>query len=1068
MPAEKTGIAFENNLTKKADFDVFRYRNYYNGGGVAIGDINNDGLADIYFTSNMDKDHLYLNKGNWKFEDITERAGVGGNKSWSTGVAMADVNGDGFLDIYVCNSGDIKGGNRENELYINNGNLTFTEKAKEVGLADRGFTTHSVFFDYDKDGDLDCYILNNSFRPIGTLGYRNLRNQRDELGGHKLMRNDDGIFVDVSEKAGIFGSVIGFGLGVTVGDVNNDGWPDLYISNDFYERDYLYINKHDGTFSEELENFMGHLSMFSMGADIADINNDGYLDIFSTDMLPSDDQRLKKLTAFESYDTYKLRLQTGYYHQYMRNMLQLNQNGKSFQEIGQMAGVEATDWSWGALIADFNNDGYKELFVCNGIYKDVTDQDFIEYMGSNDKIKDAFEGKKINFGEFVDGMTSTKLRNFMFEHDTLMHFKNVSAAWGVDELSFSNGSAYGDLDNDGDLDLVVNNLNMPSFVYQNHLTEQKQNNSISLTFKGTGKNTFGIGAKVKLYSASSFQYYEQMPIRGFQSSMDYKMVVGLGNAKTVDSLVVMWPDNKVQTIKNIPSNKVVHLDYADAKPAAKRPAAKSSTVFKEATAPAFVHKENDYNDFNRERLIFNLLSSEGPALTGGDVNGDGLDDFYVGGARGQSGVLMVQNADGKFKKYELPAFQSDSLSEDVDAIFFDADNDKDLDLFVVTGGTEFVNQSIELQDHLYINQSRGGTIDFVKSQGLPEINLVGSCVTASDIDHDGDVDLFVGTRVIAGYYGSAPRHQILINDGHGRFNDMISAWYADQAKLGMVTDAVWVDMDTDGWDDLVLVGEWMPVTILKNDGRKLSELHSQTLRDSQGWWNSVTVADVNNDHRPDLLLGNLGWNSRFKPSAQNPVSLYVSDFDGNGSVDPIYTFRKDGRDFPYPLRQDMLKQIPQLKKKFLYFKDYAGKSIDEVFSEDQLKKSKVLQFQNPSSSVLVNEGNFEFKISALPWQAQVSPVFTMVCRDVNGDQNLDLVLGGNLFGTKPEVGRYDALNGLLLIGDGKGNFKPVSEAESGLVVKGETRKIIAVRAKRGDKFVFARNNESLKIFELWK
>ncbi len=1069
MPPEATGIEFENRLTNQKDFDVFRYRNYYNGGGVAIGDINNDGLADIYFTSNMESDKLYLNKGNWKFEDITTKAKLGGTKSWSTGVAMADVNGDGWLDIYVCNSGDIKGGNRENELFINNGNLTFTEKAKDVGLADKGFTTHAVFFDYDKDGDLDCYILNNSFRPIGTLGYRNLRNVRDELGGHKLMRNDNGIFHDVSERAGIYGSVIGFGLGVTVGDVNNDGWPDLYVSNDFYERDYLYINKHNGTFSEELEKYMGHISMFSMGADIADINNDGFLDIYSTDMLPQDDSRLKKLTAFESFDTYQLRLRTGYYHQYMRNMLQLNQSGTCFAEVGQMAGVDATDWSWGALIADFSNDGAKEIFVCNGIYKDVTDQDFIEFMNSNEKIEAAVAGEKIDFSEFVNGMTSTQLKNCMFERDTLMHFKNVSSEWGLDQLSFSNGSAYGDLDNDGDLDLVVNNLNMPSFVYQNHICERKKANSISLTFKGDSLNRFGIGSKVKAYSSSGFQYYEHMPMRGFQSSMDYKMVIGLGAAKTVDSLVVIWPDDRLQVLRNIPANQLLQLDHAQALVVKqKQNKSRAHTLLVESKPPEFRHKENQYSDFNRERLIFHLLSTEGPALATGDINGDGLDDFYVGGAKGQSGVLMVQNAAGEFSKFELPVFQADSLSEDVDAVFLDVDNDKDLDLYVVTGGTEFANQSFELQDHLYINQSAAGRIAFTKSKGLPNINLVGSCVATTDIDHDGDVDLFVGSRVVPGYYGTLPNHQILINDGHGNFSDEASLWYTDQSTLGMITDAAWTDLDADGWDDLVVVGEWMPITVLKNNGKKLVKVESSSLQNSEGWWNSITVADLNHDQKPDLLLGNLGWNSRFRPTVTKPVCLYVSDFDNNGSVDPIYTYRLENKDYPFPLRQDIVKQMPQLKKQFLYFKDYAGKSIDEIFSVDQLKKAKMLQFHNSSSTVMLNHGNFEFDAKSLPWQAQISPVFDMVTYDVNNDSNPDIILGGNFFGTKPEVGRYDALKGLVLLGDGKGNFSPMPALESGLNVEGETRKIAVLRTKHGKKILFARNNDSLKLFDLWK
>ncbi len=1067
LPASETGITFENRLTSQKDLDVFRYRNYYNGGGVAIGDINNDGNADIFFTANMGDNHLYLNKGNWKFEDITAKAGVAGTKMWSTGVAMADVNGDGLLDIYVCNSGNISGDSRENELFINNGDLTFSEKAKEYGLADKGFTTHAAFFDYDKDGDLDVYILNNSFRPISTLGYRNLRNVRDELGGHKLLRNDDGIFHDVSELSGIYGSVIGFGLGITVGDVNNDNWPDLYISNDFYERDYLYINQHNGTFSEELERFMGHISMFSMGADIADVNNDGYPDIFSTDMLPADDNRLKRLTAFESYDTYQLRLQTGYYHQYMRNMLQLNRGDNTFQEIGQMAGVDATDWSWGALMADFNNDGNKEILVCNGINRDVTDQDYIDYMMSDENVQKAYQGEKIDFTKFVEGMTTTSLKNYLFERDTLLHFKNVSKEWGVDQSSFSNGAAYGDLDNDGDLDLVINNLNMPSFVYRNESKEKAANNSLSIRFKGPMKNVFGIGAKVRVYYDGKLNYYEHMPMRGFQSSMDYTMTIGVGNSKIVDSLVVEWPYDKSQTLKNVNANQLVILDFRDATAIRAIKQTVPKPLLAECSMPTVQHRENDYIDFNRERLLYNMLSTQGPALATGDINNDGLDDFYLGGAKGQSGMMMMQKSNGEFYRLPLALFDADSVSEDVDALFFDADNDKDLDLYVVTGGSEFPNQSGDLQDHLYINQSVNGKISFSRSAGLPEIFQVGSCVAASDIDHDGDQDLFVGTRVIAGYYGNLPDQYILVNDGKGNFSNATSVWSSSFSGLGMVTDAGWTDFDKDGWEDLVVVGEWMPVTFYRNDGKSLSKVETN-LKNTEGWWNAVHITDMNNDGRPDLVLGNLGWNSRFRPSSKQPVKLFVSDFDGNGSIDPLYTYSREGRDFTYITKQDLVKQIPPMKKKFLYARDYAGKSIDEVIPADQLKKARILKFYNASTSTLINNGSFVFDMVALPVEAQVAPVYGIASGDVNGDGHMDLVLGGNYFSVKPEIGRYDASEGLVLVGDGTGKFRALTSENSGIKVPGETRQIRWLKSSPYPKILFARNSNSLRMFKITK
>jgi hypothetical protein len=1065
LSSEETGISFKNALSDVQDFDVFRYRNFYNGGGVGIGDINNDGLADVFFTSNMGDNKLYLNKGNWKFEDITSKAKVAGTKMWSTGVAMADVNGDGLLDIYVCNSGNINGDNRENELFINNGDLTFTEKAKEFGLADKGFTTHAVFFDFDKDGDLDCYILNNSFRPIGTLGYRNLRDQRDPLGGHKLMQNNNGHYEDISEKAGIYGSVIGFGLGVTVGDVNNDNWPDMYISNDFYERDYLYINQHDGTFSEELEKYMGHLSMFSMGADMADIDNDGNLDIFSTDMLPDDDGRLKQLTAFETYDIYQQRLSTGYYHQFMRNMLQLNRGDNSFVEVGQMAGVDATDWSWGALMADFNNDGNKEILVCNGIFRDVTDQDYIEYMGSDENIKQAFEGKKIDFSKFVNGMSSTPLRNYLFQRDTLLHFKDISDEWGLSQPTFSNGAAYGDLDNDGDLDLVINNLNMESFVYRNEMEKIKPANSISINFNGEKSNRFGVGSKVKVYSEGKLSYSEHMPMRGFQSSMDYKMTIGVGKSKKIDSLIIIWPNDKVQVKRNIDVNQKILVNQFDAVDIPVRKDSKIIPLLKELKLSPFKHKENNYIDFNRERLIFSMLSTEGPALAIGDINNDGLDDLFVGGAKGQSSSLIMQSRNGDFNQLIIPAFLTDSASEDVDAIFFDADNDKDLDLYVVTGGTEFSNQSSELKDHLYINKSIGGKIDFVKSDDLPSISQVGSCVAASDIDHDGDVDLFVGTRVIAGYYGLSPSQYILINDGKGKFTNETDKWCKELSNLGMVTDAQWSDLDKDGWEDLIIVGEWMPLTIFKNEKQKLNLVVKEN---DSGWWNTLHIDDFNGDGRVDLVLGNLGWNSRFRPSKDNPIKLFVSDFDGNGSTDPIYTYHRDGKDFPYALRQDIIKQIPSLKKKFLYFKDYAGKNIEDIFSKDQLSKATLLNFQDPSSSILLNKGDFNFIKKNLPWQAQVSPIYSFESLDFNNDGKLDLIAGGNLFGVKPEIGRYDGLEGLLMLGDGNGGFTPLDSKTSGIKLSGEIRKLGLLKSANGKLIAFGRNNESLKIFKTWK
>lgn len=1064
---EETGVLFKNELNAQEDFDVFRYRNFYNGGGVGIGDINNDGLADIYLTSNMGDNKLYLNKGNWIFEDITDKAGVKGSKIWSTGISIADVNGDGFLDLYVSNAGDIEGAHRENELFINNGDLTFTESAEKYGLADKGFSTHAVFFDYDKDNDLDCYVLNNSGRPISTLGYRNLRHERDEFGGHKLYRNDNGSFVDVSEQSGIYGSVIGFGLGVTVGDVNQDNWPDLYVSNDFYERDYLYLNNQDGSFTEALEDRMRHISMFSMGADLADLNNDGYPDIFSTDMLPEDEYRIKTLVSFETWDVAQLRLRNGYYHQYMRNMLQLNNGDGTFMEVAEMAGVSATDWSWGALMADFDNDRHREIFVCNGIYKDVTNQDFVEFLGNSDQVRAVMEGKKVDFQSFIDKMTSQKISNHMFTSAGDLKYKDVAAFWGLGEPSFSNGAAYGDLDNDGDLDLVINNVNEYAFVYRNKTQERKNVNSLSVTFKGIGKNAFGMGASVHAFVQGEELLYDHMPIRGFQSSMDYKLVIGLGEETTVDSMVILWPDNRMQILKDVAANQTLEVKQEDALQKWNfRPKAHSVMLKEVSSVTPIKHIENDFNDFDRDRLQYHMLSTQGPAFAKADLNDDGLDDFYLGGSVGKPGGIYIQKSIDKFNKLPTRVFEIDSLSEDVDAIFFDADGDQDLDLYVVTGGSEHNTQSQHYRDKFYLNTGSTRAPVFVDhSRNLPDIRQSGSCVKPCDIDGDGDLDLFVGTRLFPLNYGKPCDQFILINDGHGKFTNETDQWTSQLNRLGMVTDAAWFDYDHNGFLDLIVVGEWMPVTIFKNNGKNLLRVDIPGLAKTEGWWNSIEAGDLDGDGDTDFVLGNLGTNTKFKPTAAAPISLYVNDFDLNGSVEPIFTFLKGGIEYPLALRQDMIKQMSSLKKKFLFYKDYADKSIADIFEPQLLKQATRLNFYEPHSSIVWNKGS-DFELHSLPVEAQVSPIYSTLIADVNNDGHSDIIAGGNLFAVKPEVGRYDALQGIVLTGDGKGNFVPVLPLKSGLKLNGEVRAIAVLNENKAFRLVFVRNNDVIKFYSL--
>lgn len=1063
--ANQSGIHFENSLSFREDFDVFRYRNYYNGAGVGIGDINNDGLPDIYLTSNMGDNKLYLNKGNLTFEDITVKAGVAGSKIWSTGVSMADINGDGYLDIYVCNSGDVQGGKRENELFINNGDLTFSEQAATYGLADKGFSTHAVFFDYDKDGDLDCYVLNNSFQPPASLGYKNLRNERDELGGDKLYNNDHGHFVDVSDKAKIYGSLIGFGLGVTAGDVNRDGWPDIYVSNDFYERDYLYINNGDGTFTENLEAALGHISMFSMGADIADLNNDGYPEIFSTDMLPEDDYRLKTLVAFETYDVHELRVKSGYYHQYMRNMLHRNNRNGTFSEIGRMAGVSATDWSWGALIADFNNDRYKEIFVSNGIYKDVTNQDFIEFLGS-EQMHASMEGKKINYAEFLENMPSKKIGNYMFTRDGAWHYSNVATSWGLDEPSFSNGAAYGDLDNDGDLDLVINNVNQELFLYQNQSAEQKTNHFITLSFKGAGLNTFGVGAFVTLKIKDDYIFQEHFPIRGYQSSMDYKMVIGLGDVTQADTLTVTWPDGKEQVLTNVKADQQLVADYRDASAAGAKTSAVRRSPFVPAVVDPVVHHENPFDDFDRDRLIYHMLSTQGPAFAKADLNGDGYDDFFLGGSRDNPGALYWQKPGGKFVRMEAETFLADSLVDDVDAVFFDADGDGDQDLYVVSGGSEQVSPHEGFADRLYENLGlKHGFPVFRKTiEKLPDIAQSGSCVAVTDIDQDGDLDLFVGTRWMPGAYGIPCDQYILVNDGKGKFTDATSSWAKEFSKLGMVTDASWYDYDRNGFDDLLVIGDWMPLMLFKNNGHNLvRDATIKGLENSSGWWTRIAFGDVDRDGDTDFVLGNVGLNSRFRVSEGEKVKLLVSDFDQNGSVDPIFAFTRNGKDYPLTLRHDLIGQMTSLKRKFVYYKDYADKSINEIVEADALEKATILTLEQPQSVLLRNDSSSGFMMLPLPQDAQVAPIFGALIEDINFDNQADILVGGNLFAVKPEAGRYDALYGAMM---NLGDDGKLVVHDSALSVTGEVRHVATLKSGRDRLLVFIRNNDKALFFKI--
>lgn len=1062
--SSETGIFFSNSLKFDNAFNIYTYRNFYNGGGVSLGDINNDGLLDIYLTANQVSNKLYLNKGNWVFEDITESSQTSGGKAWSTGVTMVDVNADGFLDIYVCNSGDVKGDNKQNELFINNGDLTFTESAESYGLADRGFTTHAAFFDYDRDGDLDAYILNNSYQSIGSFNLKkNERPNRDSLGGDKLMRNDNGKFVDVSESAGIYGSVIGFGLGVTLGDVNKDGWLDIFVSNDFFERDYLYVNQKDGTFRELLTEYMSSISGASMGADIADVNNDGWPDIFVTEMLPFDHGRLKSVTTFEDWNRYQYNISNDYYHQFTRNMLQLNNQGTSFSEIGRLAGIEATDWSWGALFADFDNDGMRDIFVSNGIKQDLTDQDFLQYASSEEFVKSVVKTEGVDYGELVRIIPSKAVANQMFRNKGEGVFENIGDFWGFNEPSFSNGAAYGDLDNDGDLDLVVNNVDQPAFLYRNN-TDTNVARFLRLRLEGLRGNTRAIGARVEVTASVGHICAEQIMSKGFQSSVDATVHVGVGSDTVISLVEVHWPSGRVSRLQNVRSNQLLYLREMDAT-GPEQDLLKSDliTFLKQREASFEPHVENPFNDFDRDRLLYHMVSNEGPKVCVGDVNGDGSDDMYVGGAKGYSGTLYVSQPNGEFFQQKNP-FNHHKASEDCGCTFFDADGDADLDLYVTSGGYELPRASSALADRLYIN-SRGSFVASELILPTPDLEST-SAVAAADFDRDGDMDLFVGVRLEPFQYGVPTNGYLLENDGRGKFREVSQQRAPVLKGMGMVTDALWSDYDRDGDPDLLVVGEWLGIRLFTNNKGQFTEVSgSMGLTDTEGWWNKVIAHDLDGDGDEDYVVGNHGLNSRFKASKEKPVTMWVNDFDQNGTVEQIICRWWGDTQYPMALRHDLLSQLPGLKKKYLKYSSYKDQRMEDIFTADQLKRSLKWEAKELRTSVLWNEGG-KMRLDPLPLEAQYAPMYGLAAGDFTGDGKADIVVGGNQYRAKPEVGRYDASYGALFAGDGQGGFKFVKSSASGLKIRGEVRSIVPLRVQGKPHLLFALNNDVPRLYEI--
>ncbi len=1064
LPAAETGIDFTNTVTDNAGMNIFNYHNFYNGGGVATGDINNDGKTDIFFISNQGANKLYLNKGNFKFEDITANANIGSAHHWHTGVSMVDINADGWLDIYVCNAGIVNGDDLSNELFINQHDGTFKEEAKAWGLDDKGHSTQALFFDYDRDGDLDCFVLNNSPRSIESFDYtKKLRDIRDTVDADRLYQNNKGKFTDVSKEAGIYGSEIAFGLSVAAGDINNDGWTDLYVANDFFEKDYLYINQHNGTFKEISNDAIGHMSNGSMGSDLADINNDGNLDVFTSEMLPESDYRLKTTVKFDDYDVESAKQFADLHHQFTSNSLQLNNGDGTFSEIAQLAGVDATGWSWSALAFDFDNDGWKDIFVCNGITKDLTDQDFLAYFNTQNLVAQIKQGS-FTFMDLLKKIPSVPLRNYAFRNLHNLTFKDASAELGFDITGFSNGASYADLDNDGDLDLVINNENSPASVYRNSAAANSNGRYLSITLQGDSANTFGYGTKVTVMAGNSRQVTEQAPCRGFQGSVDPVLHFGMDTVTVIDSILVQWPDARVQVLKNVSTNKTITLRQQDASVAVVPASATTSlyaNITMEAIAGTVRHRENPFIDFDVERLIPKMLSAEGPKLAVADINGDALEDVFMCSSIGDTAKLLVQQPGGNFKLQRVTAFEQDHQFENSDAAFFDADGDGDADLLLVSGGNQAAIGSATLQPRLYMNDGKG---NFTRNdKALPGISVNASCVKTGDYDGDGKTDVFIGARNVPGSYGIMPASVLLKNDGNGVFADVTGTVAPVLRGLGMVTAAEWVDMDGKGKNSLVVAGDWMPITILQYSNESFQK--KSEVPHSSGWWNCIKVADINQDGRPDLVAGNFGLNSRIRANEEHPAKMYTSDFDKNGQTEciPVY-YKTDGKAYPHYLKGEMEAQVPSLKKKFLHFSEYAGKSITEIFTPEQLQQAGVLIAEQTQTCIFLNDGKGGFTMQPLPLMAQLSPTYAINVTDLNGDGIPDIFLAGNFYGVKPQTGRFDASYGTTLMGNKSHTFDYLSPSQSGLFVKGQARDVVTVDTKNGQYVLVAINNGPLQVF----
>lgn len=1071
LKSDQTGLAFSNTLNSTDSFNLFKYMYFYNGAGVGVGDFNNDGLQDVFFSSNQGDNSLFLNKGNLQFRNVTKEAGIPSDHAWSTGVSVVDINGDGLLDIYVSRVGKYRVLNSHNQFLIcqgidKNGVPAYVDKAKEYGLDFSGFGTQAAFFDYDMDGDLDAFLLNHSIHEAGNFRARKeFAGTHNDLSGGKLFRNDNMKFTEVGPESGITSTSIGYGLGIVVSDINSDGYPDLYIGNDFHENDYLYINQKNGTFKDLSDSCLMHTSRYTMGVDVADANNDGYPEIISMDMLPSDPYILKRSPGEDSYDVFSLKISYGYNYQYTRNALQYNRGNGHFSETGLYSGVAATDWSWAPLFVDFDNDGLKDLFISNGIPKRLNDIDYINYI-SDQSIQQKIKDNKLDEKDqtLIDKFPQIKIPNKFYKNSGDLKFTDLHD--DVEETkTYSNGAAYADFDNDGDMDIVVNNIEDEALIYRNTSNDKKDKNYVNIKLKGPAKNINAIGSKVLLFSGNNIERYEKFPVRGFLSSMETPLHIGIGGMK-IDSAVVVWPDNTYQAL-DIKGGETIQLTYQIGLPVYQynsRRREDSIYVAKDITAKTgieFLHKENPFPEFDREPLMPHMISTEGPALAVADIDHNGLEDVFIGAAKGRRRGLYLQQPGGKFEEFEVPALHIDSNYEDVDAQWIDVDNDNNVDLVIASGGNEYYGNDAHLLPRVYLNDGKGNLTR--KADAITDIYETTGCVAANDINDDGNIDLFIGGRGIPWEFGASTSSYILINDGTGKFADQTEKYSPALKHAGFVTGAVWADINNDRKKDLLLCSEWGTIDAYVSNG---SALDKKTICDKKGWWNFVLPVDINNDGKIDLVAGNVGLNSRLTASPEQPVRLYYNDFDDNGKKEQVLTYYVDGKEIPFASKSEMERQLPVLRKRFNYAKDFAEADLKDIVGSGKLKDAQHFTADYFANCVLVNKGNMQFEVSPLPWQAQLTSFRNAVIVNANNDHYPDVLLVGNYYENNIDMGRYDADYGSLLINNGRGGFD--YHQLKGMAIPGQSRRVQPLKIGGEDAYVIARNNDSTVVITFEK